>query len=64
MERDLKRLLDRLPRLDLPPEPEPTPQELEERQKLFAETLELRRAIGPIGVSVEELLAYEDDDES
>ncbi len=37
------------------------PEDLERRRKLFDETLALRKAIGLIDLSVEELLKEEDD---
>lgn len=60
MERDIEKELASLPRLNLPPYHPPSPEEIERRRKLFDDTMKLREKIGPIGLSVEELLSHED----
>ena len=45
-----------LPRLTLPEIPRATPEEIERRRQLFAETMALRDEIGSIGISTEDLI--------
>lgn len=45
-----------LPRIALPVIPRASKEEIERRRKLFAETIALREAIGPISVSVAEII--------
>lgn len=49
-----------LPRLDLPPVPMVTPQELERRREIGKQLDELRKTIGPLGITWEELDVEED----
>jgi hypothetical protein len=55
---------DVLPKIDLPPIVPPTPEELARRRKLFAEVMRLREEMGPLGLTIEELLAEDEDDEA
>lgn len=52
-----------LPKLELPPEPEPTPEELERRHEVVEAILALRDKIGPIDLTWEELSADDGDDD-
>ncbi len=52
-----------LPKLELPPPPPITPEELERRRKIFDRIEKLREEIGPIDMTLEELMAYDDEDE-
>jgi hypothetical protein len=45
-----------LPTITLPDLSAPTPEEIERRRVLVAQIRELREAIGPIGVSTEDLI--------
>jgi len=47
----------------LPPPPPITPEELERRRKIFDRIEKLREEIGPIDMTLEELMAYDDEDE-
>ncbi len=49
-----------LPKLELPPVPEPTPEELARRQKIGEEIRQLREKISPIDLTWEELMEEED----
>lgn len=44
-----------LPKLERPPEPEPTPEELERRRKIGEAMRRLRDEIGPVDMTLEEL---------
>lgn len=50
-----------LPKLDLPPEPPITAEELERRRKIAEESRRLRDEIGPIDLTWEELMGDDDD---
>ena len=52
-----------IPKLELPPALPPTPEELERRRKVFDRMEKLREEIGPIDMTLEELMAYDDEDE-
>ena len=52
-----------LPKLELPPEPPVTPEELERRHRVGAEIRRLRNKIGPIGLTYEELMGGDDEDD-
>lgn len=45
-----------IPRIKLPDFPPVTPEEIERRRILVAQMRELREAIGPIGMSTEDLI--------
>jgi hypothetical protein len=45
-----------LPRVTIPVVARATPQELERRRRLYAETLALRAKIGPIDIATDELV--------
>lgn len=45
-----------LPQSELPDFPSPTAEEIERRRKIFARVGERRDRIGPIGVSVDDLI--------
>lgn len=51
-----------LPKLELPPEPPITPEEIARRQQIGREMDQLRKAIGPLGITWEELDAEDDED--
>jgi hypothetical protein len=45
-----------LPRITIPPVERATPQELERRRRLYADTLALRAKIGPIDIAADDLV--------
>ncbi|MBI4499185.1 MAG: hypothetical protein HY689_14945 [Chloroflexi bacterium] len=51
-----------LPKLELPPEPPITVEEIERRKKVGKELDKLREEIGPLGITWEELDTEEDED--
>jgi|GEM_PF-2622641 len=51
-----------LPKLELPPALPPTPEELERRKKVFDRMIKLQEEIGPIDMTLEDLMAYDEDD--
>ncbi|MCX6022584.1 MAG: hypothetical protein NTZ05_12810 [Chloroflexi bacterium] len=52
-----------LPKIELPPEAPITPEERERRRIVVEKILALRDKIGPVDLTIEELLDYGDDDE-
>ena len=52
-----------LPKIAIPPEPPMTSEVLERRRMLFEKITHLRDEIGPIDLTVEELLDYSEDDD-
>ncbi|MCX6024271.1 MAG: hypothetical protein NTZ05_21590 [Chloroflexi bacterium] len=53
-----------LPKLELPPEPPITVEELARRKKVGDEIRKLRENIGPIDLTLEELMGGEDDEDN
>lgn len=52
-----------LPKLELPPAPPVTPEELERRRRVFDEMVALSEKIGPINATLQELLDDDGEDE-
>lgn len=52
-----------LPKLELPPEPELTPEELARRKEIGERILRRRDEIGPVDMTLEELFGDDDEDD-
>lgn len=52
------------PSITLPPLTPATPAEIARRRRLYEETTRLREEIGPVDMTLEELLAEDEDDEA
>ncbi|MCX6024425.1 MAG: hypothetical protein NTZ05_22385 [Chloroflexi bacterium] len=52
-----------LPKLELPPPPPLTPEELERRRKWFDELVALSEKIGPVNATLQELMDDDGEDE-
>ena len=62
-EREAFRVAVGLPKLELPPEPPITAEELEQRHEIAEAIRRLQREIGPVDMTIEELFGEEDDDD-